>query len=225
MRIAILLPGYPRKYMVAYESLKAAYLDKYQCDFFIHTWYEADKFDIATYSGYMDKFKPLKFMAERQVIFDHSTKKDKWGLLMQNVLSQFYSLKVANFLKSKFELENNFKYDYVIRMRTDLKITRHIDIKDVMPNHIALYKWTELDFCDWGLSDVFAIGPSNLMDTYADFYTKIKYYLEEDTTYNIPDDKTRPEYLLKQHLITANKIPIQYFYHNDLRDRSWVFDK
>jgi hypothetical protein len=223
MRIAILLSGYPRNYMTAYESLKAPYMDKYQCDFFIHSWYKDGNFDVNSYAGYVNTFKPVKFFLEKQITFDTSTQRDKWDLLLQNTLSQFYSVGAANMLKSKYEDENNFKYDLVMRMRPDLHLIRPIDPTQVDKNCIGLYKWTELGFGFMGLSDVFAIGPSNLMDVYADFYSKIKYYIEEDKTYNIPDDKTRPEYLLRQHLVTANNLPLQFFYHNDQTDRSWNF--
>ena len=209
--------------MTAYESLKEAYMDKFQCDFFIHSWYAPDKFDANIYSGYINTFKPVKFLLEKQIIFDSSTQKDMWNRLLQDTLSQFYSMGTANVLKSNFEEENGFKYDLVMRMRPDLKLIRPIDPLEIKPKHIGLYKWTELPFGPLGLSDVFAMGPSDLMDTYADFYPKIRYYLDEDRTYNIPDGKTRPEYLLRHHLITASKLPLQFFYHNDQIDRSWVF--
>jgi hypothetical protein len=221
MRIAILLPGYPRKYEVAYESLKAEYLDKHQCDIFMHSWYDTEKINIGVYSGMMDLFKPTKMLLEKQIIFDTSTERDKWHLLLQNTLSQFYSLYRANLLKCDYEKENGFKYDYVIRMRTDLRITRPINIDHIQPNCIAMYNWTELTFGFMGLSDVFAIGPSNLMDVYCDFYTKIKYYLTEDIRYKIPDEKTRPEYLLRYHLLGANDLKLQIFWHGDQSDPSF----
>lgn len=221
MRIAILLSGYPRKYDIAYESLKAPYLDKHQCDVFVHSWYAPEKVDNSTYAGFIDTFKPIKMVLETQRIFDTSTQRDKWNLLLQNTLSQFYSVYRANQLKCEYESENSFKYDFVIRMRPDLRVTRPIEVEKIDPQFIAIYNWTQLNFGHMGLSDVFAIGPSNLMDIYANFFMKIKHYVDFDQTYNIPDEKTRPEYLLRHHLVTANRVPLQVFWHGDQTDPSF----
>lgn len=221
MRIAILLSGYPRKYDVAYQSLKAPYIDKHQCDVFVHSWYAPEKVDNSVYAGLIDTFKPTKMLLETQRIFDTSTQRDQWNLLLQNTLSQFYSLYKSNQLKCDYENENGFKYDFVIRMRTDLRIKRPIEVSEISPNRLAIYNWTQLSFGYMGVSDVFAIGPSNLMDVYTDFFTKIKYYVHSDQTYNIPDGKTRPEYLLRHHIMTANTLPLQIFWHGDQTDPSF----
>lgn len=221
MRMAILLSGYPRKFETAYESLKEPYLNKYKCDFFIHTWCPDQDFDAAVYAKYIDLFKPVKFMLEKQIIFDPSEERDPFGLKIQNTISQFYSLWMSNMLKCKQEEEMTSKYDLVMRMRPDLKITRPINLEDVDQDSISMYNWTVLPFGSWGVSDVFAVGPSNLMNIYAHFYARIGYYLNEDKTYDIPDYKTRPEYMLRHHLLTANNLKLKMFYHNDIADRSF----
>lgn len=225
MKIAILLPGYPRKYMTACETLKAPYVDKYDCDFFIHAWYPAQGIEDANiYSGYINAFKPKKFLLEKQILFDPSTTPNKWNMLLQNVISQFYSLKIVNSLKTQYEQENNFKYDVVMRMRPDIRLNRPISPLDIDRNCINLYNWTVLGFGHLGLSDVFAMGTSELMDIYCDLYSNIKYYLTEDATYNMSDgDKQRPEYLMRHHLLTAKKLSLKTFHHNDIADRSFEF--
>ena len=225
MRIAVLLPGFPRNYAVAKESLRVPYLEKHQCDFFIHSWHYPDKFPEAKYMEALSLFNPTKILIEKQIVFDTSTQRDQWGLLVQNTISQFYSVYRANQLKCEHEAVNNFKYDLVIRMRTDLRIVRPIPAEEVQPNVIGMYQWTQLGFGHMGLSDVFAIGSSKLMDVYASFAHNIPNYLSNDPTYNIPDGKTRPEYLLRHHLLTANNVPLQIFWHGDQTDPSFHLER
>lgn len=221
MRLAILLSGQPRNIQVAYDTLKEFYLDKHQCDFFIHTWFDS-KFSSDVYGKMIDLFKPKKILVEEQVIFDKKGISDpNWKTTLQNLASMNYSIFMANQLKRVYEREQGIAYDFVMRMRTDLKIKRPIELEKIEPGKIALYKWTETGYDNIGYSDCFAIGPSNLMDEYADCYNHINHYLNTDTTYVIPDSKLRPEYVLRHHLATAKKVPVQHFWHGDHSDPSF----
>ena len=219
MKVAIIIPGQPRNIHVAYESLKEHYLDKYDCDFFIHTWFDGDKFPIHTYQGMLSLFKPKKILIEEQIIFDkEGRKQEPWNTPLQNLLSMYYSMFMGNQLKSQYEEEKGFKYDFVIKMRSDLKIHHPIPLEEIQTNKLALYKWTQLHYN--GSSDVFAIGPSKIMDIYSDLYNKVMYYLDSDPTWQINEPKMRAEYILLHHIL-SNKIDTQIFWHGDQTDPSF----
>jgi len=221
MKVAIIIPGQPRNIQIAYNSLKAPYLDKHDCDFFIHTWFD-EKFPLDIYGKMIELFKPKKFLVEQQIKFAEKDVKDPtWNTPLQNLLSMYYSMYMGNQLKSLYEEEQKFKYDFVIKMRSDLQIHRPIELEKIEPGKLALYNWTQLAYNDIGSSDVFAVGPSDIMDIYSDLYSKVLYYLYEDPTWNIRDPKMRAEYILNHHLKTVNKIPIQIFWHGDQTDPSF----
>lgn len=219
MRVAIIIPGQPRNVEVAYNSLDEHYLKKYQCDIFIHTWLDYVKFPVEVYGNMIHLFEPKKFLAEKQIIFDsEGRKQEPWNTPLQNLLSMYYSMFAGNQLKSQYEEENGFKYDFVIKMRSDLKIHRSIPLEQIEPNKLALYNWTQLGYT--GSSDVFAIGTSEIMDVYSDLYNKVMYYLYDDPTWQIKEPKMRAEYILHHH-INTNNIPVQIFWHGDQTDPSF----
>jgi hypothetical protein len=97
MKVAIILPGRPRQIKVGYESLKY-YLDRHDCDVFIHTWFDK-KFKSDIYGQFIDLFKPKKFLAEEQIIFDVTNRKDpNWNYPLQLICSQYYSLYMTNLI-------------------------------------------------------------------------------------------------------------------------------
>ncbi len=220
MKLAIIIPGQPRQLQVGYDSLKKWYLDKYDCHIFIHTWFDK-KFPVLIYEKMIELFNPKKILIEEQIIFDDRGIKDPvWNTPLQNLMSMYYSMFMGNQLKSIYEEEKGFKYDFVMKMRSDLDIHRPIELEKIEKGKLALYNWTQLVYNDIGSSDVFAIGPSNVMDIYSDLYSKVLYYLNEDPTWIIRDPKMRAEYILKHHIV-SNKIETQIFWHGDQTDPSF----
>ena len=232
MRLAICLSGQPRAYQVAFDSLSQFYFPKYECDVFIHTWKDvnylsqfSDKVIQNTddlHGDYMKLFRPKKIMIEDQIVFDDKGITDPiWGCKLNSVLSMFYSVQLSNKLKQKFEREKGFKYDFVMRLRTDLRINRPILPEDIRPGHIGLFNWTQhSEYNEKGFSDVFAVGPSELMDVYANAFDSLHHYLYTDQEWNLGDSRLRNEYLLRRHL-DINKIPVDRFYHLDAQDPSF----
>jgi len=232
MKLAICLSGQPRLFDVAYESLKRFYFPKYECDVFIHTWKDSNynsQFSNKVVSNsedlhgnYIKLFKPKKVMIEDQIVFDKTGISDPiWGCKLNSVLSMFYSVQLSNKLKCKFERENDFKYDYVMRIRTDLSLHRPIIPEEILPKHIGLFNWTQdSEYNERGFSDVFSVGPSDLMDVYSNAFDSLHHYLYTDNTWNFHDSRLRNEYLLRRHL-EVNQISVQRFHHLDAQDPSF----
>jgi hypothetical protein len=56
----------------------------------------------------------------------------------------YYSIYKSNELKKQYEIENNFKYDYVIRLRMDVQFEYELDIEDIVNTRedcIHLFDW------------------------------------------------------------------------------------
>ena len=143
MKIALCISGQPRHYEIGYFSFTKAILNKYNPDVFIHTWYDKDKVgqvydrsdpaerreetqnliydDIP--EGINNLYRPKVFIHEPQVQFnlrDTGFTLAEHSITPFRLYSQKYSIEKANDLKSEYEKENGFKYDWVIRARFDL---------------------------------------------------------------------------------------------------------
>jgi hypothetical protein len=93
---------------------------------------------------------------------------------------QFYGIKQAAFLKRKYEIQNNFEYDVVFRLRTDLlfthKIGSHLLHEPAKPN--TMYSCVNLHDSRWGafrIGDIFYYADSFTYDQAARYYDSFNY--------------------------------------------------
>ena len=83
------------------------------------------------------------------------------------IISMFYSIYKSNYLKRKYELSNNMKFDRVVRIRFDSNFeNKNLDLKTIVGD---LSIPSGNDWCG-GINDQFAIGSSESMDVYCDLY-------------------------------------------------------
>ncbi len=124
MRIAVCLSGQPRTWKTASKNIKKYFeLKGATVDYFIHTW------DTNTYrdlNDTSDRKQDYKVSKEEAVEIrntynpllmefeEYDVKKfQRWTAL-------FYSFMKSVWLKKKYELENDFEYDLVIKTRFDI---------------------------------------------------------------------------------------------------------
>jgi hypothetical protein len=130
MRIAVCLSGQPRVIDYAAQSILNFFSGEHQYDFFCHTWdynsykrkkenpeigefpvwWEKDvKVDVEQLKNSLALFNPKKYIIHDAHVLG---KRFIWDSLM-------YSLMYANNLKKQYEIENNFRYDFVVKSRYD----------------------------------------------------------------------------------------------------------
>jgi len=106
-------------------------------------------------------------------MFDQSVR--RWNFSTQ---SHFYSVWAANQLKKQYEEEHGFRYDGVIRLRTDIMFYHPIDLRQLDPSKITLPMNYEHDGtvrkCDF-----VAFGSSELMDIYCDYYQNLDWVFSQ----------------------------------------------
>ena len=230
MKVAILLSGQPRNYYLGYDELKKSYLDKYDCDIYLHTWrggnFEATQFfydkpkQIYKYSeGYINDiigtFGTTKSSFEEPIVFDDKGIVDPiWRQPLQNSKSMWYSASKAYDLIEK-------DYDVYIRSRFDLRYENStLDLESLDMNKLHVWNWdTDERVKHRGYYDVFAIGKQFDMNVYSETFSNIISYITNDESFlnslsdGWPgqDSPLRNEYLLKWHLtknnIKTNTIP------------------
>ena len=208
MKIAICISGLPRSYKQGFEELKTHFLDKYECDIYIHSWYDITStyetghkfapkvyynFTEEDYQNIIDLYQPKSYNFQKPIPFDiNEITGINLGYKLNNILSAALSA------QSCFNLleESKIDYDLIIRYRFDLQFTDYVspkcifldDITKVDPNKISVFSFPK--------------------DSYILYYV----YMDEDYSNWLEYHVTNPdllsaEPLLKYHL-TNNNIEI-----------------
>lgn len=202
MRIALCLSGQPRFIKLGYQFIKKYLLDNNNnIDIFLHAWYnplDVDKpYNSAQlYSsghvGYVEKdtdlflvdnFKPKKYIIEPQIDFSEYSKNlpNHQNAKKEIMCSIFYSIFKSNELKKKYELENNFNYDLVVRTRYDLAYFDNINFFDYMDNlnkiHVLKNYQEDQDMFNSScnpMPDIFSFSNSKNMDIFSSVFPNMK---------------------------------------------------
>lgn len=133
--------------------------------------------------------------------------------IIKQVTSMYYSIFKCNELKETYALTNGITYDYVIRIRFDIKPQQPLYCKNYDPSFIY---YQEMGQPDALISDWINFGSNTIMNVYSsmyfmmDYLNTFKYYTKTErleNTYEASD--TIPgcsEYLIRD-LMTLCKIP------------------
>jgi hypothetical protein len=172
--------------------------------------YDYEKLLIEKYDTCQEKFKKLFNSLKFFPNSDSINARNDIG-----PISMHYSIFKANQLKKEYEEENNIKFDWVIRMRTDSDFK--YDVLDLNSFNHDLNIPSGEDWSDNAINDQFAIGRSDAMDLYSNLYNSI---------HNVQTTEYFSEKLLFTHLnnvnLTSNRInfPVRINNYRDYR-RIW----
>lgn len=185
-RIAICLSGQIRSWRKCIDTWKLIYqhYPNAQIDYFIHTWDENSypakfgntketvKVSQEEIDEIIEILKPKKILFEKSKKF--SSLKNNSTLDNSPYLSQYYGVLRCARLKKQYELENDFIYDVVVRLRFDLFITQvvldgpHFIIKEktIYGIHYG-YDWDRRCF---RFGDMFFLSDSMTYDILSEYY-------------------------------------------------------
>jgi hypothetical protein len=209
MRIAVCFSGQVRTGVENYQNIREVLGELYDsCDFFIHTWNFCSykTYNLSNIAKKPVTESPEKFEAIRQLYSPKKMVVDGKYVGYQTteeygIQALWHSFWKSVELKKQYELENNFKYDYVLKLRMDLVLNRHTsfellqEILTIENNQFKVNQWFGEDpiiFKNIPLStDVFFISKSKEMDIAADYawalmksfsngeYINLIYYLSQ----------------------------------------------
>jgi len=202
MKIALCISGYLRTFKECYSNILENVIYDNDYDVFIHTynkWGHSQSFqsdidvnkdidldyikNLKNLKGLVvDKYDDVKYLFENKIKLPHHDS--------HRVLSMLYKIYQCNELKKKYEIENNFKYDLVVRTRGDFDA------------------WNGASSDDNSLryNDQFAIGTSEMMDYYSNMYNEVENIMKNNTK----SDCETPEGIVFNHLKNIN-IEKKYF--------------
>lgn len=218
MKIAFCFSGQPRDVMNTIESIKDSWSKNHEVDFFYHSWY-GNK-DICfrndapsdTYSEnifeYIDSvLNPRDSLIENQIFFKKRYRDSlHWPCYHpvfnlnpdQNIQSMFYSMKKCNELKKKYEQENNFVYDAVVKCRFDYIFTKEYNLEEFDLNY--LHTKNDCRHTDYAINDHVALSNSKNMDIYCSLFDNLEDHYNNGVEFN-------PEVILGYH-VTVNGLKI-----------------
>ena len=126
-RVAVLLSGQLRQWDIAVDNQKWFWEsagDRYEIDYFIHTWnYSGDREGVTHEYEWRDvnKWEFNRICNAYDVKDSYYDKKPQsWFYDYDHWSALFYSFAQSVMLKKKYEIENNFVYDVVVKSRPDI---------------------------------------------------------------------------------------------------------
>ena len=227
-KIAMCISGYLRTFEECYPSILKNIIQDNDIDIFIHTY---DK--IGNSSGwrypidlsedinmnFLENIPNIKVLAVQK--WDNikyqfeKFRKIQPNITNINVIATiFYKIFMCNELRKQYEIENDIKYDLIIRMRGDQIFEKKINL-NFPENKILInsYPWGDEDYIhhfigddcgteggrneiEW-LNDRFAVGNSENIDYLCDLYNHFEELIENEPFVEL-------EHLLYKHLIKNN---------------------
>ena len=239
MKIAVCISGQPRNYEQGYLELKKWFLDKYDCDVYIHTWKDTImeaghkyvkertyEFTEEDYNRILELYQPIDYHFQKPIPFDTTDIKGPTiGYRLNSTLSASYSIYAAYQLVKKSGID----YDLVIRTRFDLEFTDYISPECVFLKDLSLLDSSKISLFEYPkteegyptrlseVDDLFAVGSLEVSEIYSNYFSYVLYKIYMNPDYmdflneNISEnpDPIYPESLLKYHLV-SNGVEINY---------------
>lgn len=192
------------------------------CDFFVHTWDITSnkpyarktindvslprfhdipvKIDDEVFQKFKDVYKPLKMEIEEFQLY-----KEKNQESFPHVV--WYTTSKSFQLKRHYEIEQNFKYDRVVKIRPDVifhpKRSLRTEIEYSINNPDTLHSDV---FSDYRLDDVFWISSSDVADKMMDVYYHIHSNIEHIRKFNYDIRKFILDFLISNNIQRASTI-------------------
>lgn len=185
------------------EDLRSFYGENLKCCK-IEKLNEVVPWSFKVWEGHLDNIVAWDLYKKRPLDADVLTPKE----LIKRTHSMFYKIQDVDKLRRFYEKLNFSKYDCVIRHRTDMHIKRMINLHNLKLDHNTIYTPSAgLN----AISDLFAIGSSEAMQKYSDFYDYIEYYYNPSQTLCTPEFKLK-DYFVQKRLIslTSKEIKLDF---------------
>jgi hypothetical protein len=213
MKIAICLSGLIRNFENTFPRFKKYIMDTYEPDIFFYGYPNNNGLDYCN-KKLIELYKPKKHIIQeynsdlRKKICEDETKfkNTRSETKINNLISQLYNIHNCDLLRQQYEAENNFKYDIVLRCRTDVFFFKSFEDHELtMARAGFVLIPTEWDFKNISticVSDSFAMTNSKSMSKYANLYNKYEKYYNSGC-------QMHPETLFGKHILNEGLTRIE----------------
>ena len=128
----------PEVLLKGYEHYKRHIIDKNNVDVFIHCW------DTDLKQETLKLYNPVKSVFEKQIIFNVPKHVGNDAVRNNNHYSRWYSNKMVNEYRRQYEIENGFKYDFVMTTRFDLAFETDVIFDDLDNKYFYAGNWSAM---------------------------------------------------------------------------------
>lgn len=173
-----------------YETYKKHIIAVNNTDIFIHSW------SLDVQDEIVNLYKPKKYQFEKQIQFVYNSRAKAKKIRHREIdqgfrsLSKWYSLKRSVELKTEYECENNFEYDWVMLTRFDTLFFTDLDFSKCEPDHLYVphfntpdglgenpsAKLNRINRRGYGLSDMWYLADSKIVNEFTKIYDGVKTY-------------------------------------------------
>lgn len=195
MRVALLLSGKFRDSYMAFNYLEANLIKKYNPDIFISYSFSSENDIDCDEDELKSLYNPkiINYHQTPSIVNEYVKSVEGYPLAGESntsrIFNMWYGILQANELKRKYEIENNFKYDIVIRTRFDIEILSEVTLRNW---NNSIFIPIGSDHRD-GFNDFLAYGSSHCMDYYCSNFNHLVDYIKNG-------ELIHPERLLRKHL-------------------------
>lgn len=190
MKTCLLISGLPRQVQSCFDNINKNIILPNNPDVFIHTWSEDNKINdyiIDTYKPIRHIFEPRKKFVNDNLdlnymlsTYAHAYDRNRF---IDMLYSSWYSNLKVNNLKEEYRLENNIKYDYVIKIRFDVVYNRPLIVSNYDSNQLNVN--VRYDLPSKMTDDRIAFASNDIMNLYCggftmfEFIYKLKYGIDK----------------------------------------------
>jgi hypothetical protein len=198
MRIALLFSGQPRFIKDSYPLFKKNLLDlNVEVDVFAFFWwdesnvgqYQTDysirkddprkwtKWNADSLETFTNRYAPVKMVTEKE--FDYaSVNQDIYNTpFARETVSMYNSYLRVSQIKQDYEKQQDFKYDWVIRSRTDFGLNKKLEFEKMDNSKLYIVDGGIPTMNNRAFDCNFAFGNSENMDTYCDLFLNLENYV------------------------------------------------
>ena len=175
MKCAVCFSGQFRSLELSLDNIIENLIIPNNCDIFIHSFLN---YDCKKYTNYYNLTDDTNYGSWNEYTVDEVLKKLKpkkikldVEMFKFNTKNMYYSIQQSNNLKKEYEIENNFIYSYVVRIRYDAIFTKKINLENY--NSFFLNIRNRAGGCG-ELNESFAISNSEIMNNVCDLYNEYK---------------------------------------------------
>ncbi len=175
---------------------------EYEVDIFAHFWignneeYKKEKFLAAA--------KPVIAVFEEQKDFSYHTlvPDPRFFHDIYKSISMFYGMEQVNNLRIRHEKEKQIKYDYVVRLRSDIFFSKPIGNIEQYDQRM-LHVFHSPIHLSYGIRDYFAIASPEFMNNFTSVYSNMHELVNRGAA-------VLAEFLLGYNALKIYRMPVQY---------------
>lgn len=223
MKIAFCFSGGTRNFEHTFLGIKNNLLDILNPDVFVYG--VENKYGVDNNIDKITKlYSPKSIVINSKSFYNSSNIKYIFG---RNVSKMWYNILKCDEMRIEHERKNNFKYDYVFRIRFDnfcVKTLKecNIDLGGLNDTSVMIPSmWNFTDVHPMAKSDIFAIGTSKSIQNYSSVYNNLDNYMNDSNMIKFHGE-LHPETLMGYHLhylgidvIPIDNNPLQHHYPSD----------